>query len=172
MAVKMLESLVLCEVAVLMGGRAVNLRLGTGYTAKQQNPTTCLTMRHPSPDPRQDFIRPAGGIEAVVSDRGDDAGVGGAGRSRWRAGVSAVRSSSIPLEASIPCGWASPEGEHRPTAAADLCPCQAQVAAPVGEARLKASSSRSSADRPKQPGAGPAPCQRTGWLTMASSRRD
>ena len=80
MAVIYLESLVLRGVSVVInGGSASNLRLGTGYTAKQQNPATRLTMRHPSPDPRQDFNRPAA-IEPAVSDRGADAGVGGAGR--------------------------------------------------------------------------------------------
>jgi len=107
MAVMTLVSLVLCGVAVLVGGKAVNPRLGIGYTAKQQNPTTRLTMRHPSPDPRQDFNPPAGVIEPAVSDRGPDAEVGGAGRSHWRAGASAVRSTSIPLDAPSQRGWAS-----------------------------------------------------------------
>jgi hypothetical protein len=172
MAVMNSESLVLCGVAVLVDGRAVNLRRGTGYTASKQKSATCLTMRHPSPNPRQRFNRPAGGIEAVVGDRGADARVGGAGRSPWRAGVSAVRSSSIPLDAPLPRGWANLEGEYRLTVAADLGPCQAPVAASVGEAPQQASSSRSTAWRLYQSGAGQAPSNWAGRLAMASSRRD
>lgn len=172
MAVMTLESLVLCGVAVLVGGKAVNLRRGTGYPAKTQNSATRLTKRHPSPDSRQDFNPPADVIEPAVSDRGSDAGVGGAGRSRWRVGVSAVRSTSTPLDAPIQRGWANPAGGQRPTAAANASPCQAPVATSVGEARLGTSSLRDSARLPGRSGVGQAPCKRAGRIAMASLRRD
>jgi hypothetical protein len=102
MAVMNLESLVLRGVSVLCGGSANNLRLGTGYAGMEQTSTIGRSMQHPSPDqlPQastaggrkwQAFYRPAERIEPAVADRDVDAGVGGAGQPRGRAGHSVVR---------------------------------------------------------------------------------
>jgi hypothetical protein len=141
MAVKNLESLVLCGVSVLRDGQAVNLRLGTGYTASKQKPAR-LTMRHPSPDQRQGFTPPATRIEPTVADRGDDALVGGAGRSHWRVGVSVVRRCSRSLGTTIPSGWSLLRGGQQPMVNANLCQRSAHAAVSVGEAVFAASSPR------------------------------
>jgi hypothetical protein len=172
MAVMKLESLVLVGVSVRLDGQADNLRLGTGYAADMQKPATCLTMRHPSPGPRQVVTPPAWAIEPARIDRRADGRVGGTGRSHWHAGVFAVRSFSSPLDASTPCGG-SPEGGQRPTAAANPSSCQAPVATSVGNARLQASSPLTpSARLSGRFGGGQAPQQRAGRLAMASMRRD
>jgi len=141
MAVMTLESLVLCGVSVLCDGLTVNPRLGTGYGDKQ-NPTTRLTMRHPSPDYRQGFMPSAGAIEPTVADRGADARVGGTGRSRWRAGVSVVTCHARTLGTTIPQGWSTRRGGLKPMVKANLCGSQAQSAMSVGEVSRSVSSPR------------------------------
>jgi hypothetical protein len=166
MAVQKLESLVLRGVSVLRDGQVVNPRLGTGYQAiKQVLPS--LTMRHPSPDYRQVFTPPAAAIEPAVSDRRDDAEVGGAGRSRWRAGVSVVWSCSRTLGKTIPSGWSLQRGGREPMVNANLCSKQAHAAVSVGEAaRLKTVPSPRTppalAGFGSQPSLAQAPWKRTG----------
>jgi len=156
MAVMTLESLVLCGVSVLCDGVVVNPRLGTGYTANKQKPTTRLTMRHPSPGYRQGFMPPAAAIEPAVADRGADAEVGGTGRSHWRAGVSVVTCRSTTLETIIPQGWSTRRGGQKPMVKANLCSLQARSALSVREASRVVSS-------PRKPAvlacAGSQPCQ-------------
>jgi len=169
MAVSMLESLVLRGVSVLRDGQSVNLRLGTGYQANKRI-LPSLTMRHPSPGYRQVFTPPALGIEPAVTDRGDDAMVGGAGRSRWHAGVSVVRSCSRTLGTTIPSGWSLLRGGREPMVNANLCSRQAHAAVSVGEAAsLRAVSSPRTP--PALPGLGSQPSSvQTSWKRFGVGR--
>jgi hypothetical protein len=158
MAVKKLESLVLRGVSVLRDGQAVNLRLGSGYSAIGQNPTASLTMRHPSPDSRQEFT-------ALAADIEPDAGVGGAGRSHWHAGVSVVRSCSRTLGTITSPRWSLQRGGRKPMVNANLCTKQAHTAVSVGETASAVPSPRTPpalANLGSQPSLAQTPWKRTG----------
>jgi hypothetical protein len=86
MAVKNLESLVLCGSAFLRGGKAGNLRRGTSYTANPETPEIRISMRHPSLGCEQEF-QPAMRLCHADTLRSDYMAAYGAGRSRSRAGV-------------------------------------------------------------------------------------
>jgi hypothetical protein len=114
-----LESLVLCDVAVLRDCSAANLRLGMGYPTEPQTPEVHLSMRHPS------HLVP--GFPKPVDQRPDDAdqscgnqAVNGAGRSRSRDGVLRHSSASI--------------GGPKATAATSWRQLTTQCVAPVSEA--------------------------------------
>jgi len=165
MAVKKLESLVLRGVSVLRDGQTDNLRLGTGYSAIGQNRPANLTMRHPSPDSRQEFTAPAAVIEPAATDRGGDAGVGGAGRSHWHAGVSVVRSCSRTLGTITSPRWSLQRGGRKPMVNANLCLKQAHAAVSVGETASTLPSPRTLpalAGLGSQPSLAQAPWKRTG----------
>lgn len=96
MAVKMLESLVLRGVAVLEGGRIVNLRLGTSAKAGLQTPVPVIPTRHPVPGCRPNPA-PFGWPQDVDYPR--QGAMPGAGRSRRHAGVPSPASALRALDA-------------------------------------------------------------------------
>ena len=114
-----LECLVLRGVAVLSDGSAVNLRLGTGYTAEEQAPASRLSMRHPSPGWAQRFDKPDGQRHHPADQNRVEWAANGTGRSRSRAGV-LRRSTAI--------------GTPKPTPATTLRPCRTWLLASPDEA--------------------------------------
>ena len=86
MAVKNLKSLVLRGSAVLLVGKAGNLRRGSGSTATPETPEVCISMRHPSHNAMQEF-QPALRLGHADYCRVDAKAAYGAGRSLRCAGV-------------------------------------------------------------------------------------
>jgi hypothetical protein len=113
-----LECLVLRGVAVLSDGSALSLRLGTGYTAEDQAPTS-PSMRHPSPGWAQGFCKPDGQRLNHADQERVVGAANGTGRSCSRAGV-LRRSTAI--------------RGLKPTAVTALRPCWTRLWATQGEA--------------------------------------
>jgi hypothetical protein len=99
-----LESLVLRGVAVLCGGKAVNPRLGSGYTTLATTPEIRFSMRHPSRGWVLDFGQPKVQLNHAANPRLEDANASGAGRSLSHAGVLSRSSARAERSArALPC---------------------------------------------------------------------